>query len=311
MFSASTAIDTGRRKDENLSMYTPAVSPFREMGAYEALWSQGGASFKVLAQKLASPGGHLPSSHVQASVTEKFGTLALEVLRSAGVIRFGIRVRGSAEFPTGLDDAAYPLSVLYFRGWWEHLAHRAIAIVGTRKPSEEARSAAKMLVRDLVNEYKVTIVSGLAKGIDTIAHETAIREGGSTVAVLGTPIHEAFPAENKALLDQIARHHLVVSQVPIYRWASSPYPSRKFFFPERNVTMSALTEATVIVEAGETSGTLIQARAAIAQGRRLFLHENCFKDPALKWPLAYLEKGAIRVRSASDIMEYFQDAAQN
>jgi DNA processing protein len=298
-------------KDENLGMYTPAVSPLREMGAYEALWSQGGASFKTLAEKLAVPGGELPSSHVQAGVTEKFASLALDVLRNAGVSRFGVRVRGSAEFPSGLGDAAHPLSILYFRGWWEHLTHRAIAIVGTRQPSAEASSAARTLVRDLVRDYKLTIVSGLAKGIDTIAHETAIREGGNTVAVLGTPIHEAFPSDNRSLFDQIVLHHLVVSQVPIYRWANSPYPSRKFFFPERNITMSALTSATVIVEAGETSGTLIQARAAIAQGRKLFLFENCFRDPSLKWPTTYLQKGAVRVKSAAEIMEHLQNAAPN
>jgi DNA processing protein len=298
-------------KDENLGMYTPAVSPLREMGAYEALWTQGGASFKTLAEKLASPGGELPSSHVQASVTEKFASLALEVLRGAGVSRFGIRVRGSAEFPSGLEDAAHPLSILYFRGWWEHLAHRSIAIVGTRQPSKEALAATSSLVRDLVRDYKVTIVSGLAKGIDTIAHETAIREGGCTVAVLGTPIHEAFPIDNRSLFDQIALDHLVVSQVPIYRWASSPYPSRKFFFPERNITMSALTSATVIVEAGETSGTLIQARAAIAQGRKLFLFEDCFRDQSLKWPALYLQKGAIRVKNAREVMEHLENAAPN
>lgn len=289
-------------------MQTPIVSPFREMGAYEALWSQSGASFKTLAEKFASPGAELPSSHVQAAVTNKFASLALDVLKSAGVGPFGVKIRGTADFPPGLNDAAHPLALLYFRGWWEHLENRAIAVVGTRQPSRNGAASASTLVRELVRNYKMTIVSGLAKGVDTIAHTTAIREGGATVAVLGTPIHEAFPADNRKLFDEIARNHLIISQVPIYRWTTSPYPSRKFFFPERNVTMSALTSATVIVEAGETSGTLIQARAALAQGRKLFLLEECFRDKTLSWPLTYLKKGAIRVGSASEIMEHLPDA---
>ena len=191
------------------------------------------------------------------------------------------------------------------------MSARAIAVVGTRKPSSSAMRAEQRLVSDLVRDHKITIVSGLAKGVDTIAHQTAIAEGGRTVAVLGTPIHEPFPTENRSLFEQIVQNHLVISQVPVYRWTQSPFPSRKFFFPERNVTMSALTMATVIVEAGETSGTLIQARAAIAQGRKLFLFENCFSDDRLDWPRKYLEKGAIRVSSAAEIMEHLPHAAEN
>jgi DNA processing protein len=281
------------------------------MGAYEALWSQSNASFKTIAEKLSTPGAELPSNHVQNSVTEKFANLAFDVVKKAGLHRFGVRIRGSAEFPDGLRDAAHPLALLYFRGWWEHLSQTAVAIVGTRHPSENSLHAARKLVDELVRQFSVTIVSGLAEGVDTVAHQSTIEAGGKTVAVLGTPIHEAFPSKNKNLFDEIARNHLVVSQVPIYRWATSPYPSRKFFFPERNVTMSALTAATVIIEAGETSGTLIQARAALAQGRKLFLFENCFTNKDLEWPSRFLEKGAIRVSSAAEIMSYLSDASKN
>ena len=85
------------------------------------------------------------------------------------------------------------------------------------------------------------------------------------------------------------------------RYESQDYRYNRVFFPERNKTMSALTEATIIVEAGETSGTLIQARAALQQGRKLFILDNCFKNPDLTWPEKYAKKGAIRVRDYDDV----------
>jgi DNA processing protein len=93
---------------------------------------------------------------------------------------------------------------------------------------------------------------------------------------------------------------LLISQVPLFRYSQQSPQFNRFFFPDRNHTMSALTAATVIVEAGETSGSLIQARAAIEQGRKLFILESCF-NRGLKWPERLLERGAIRVRDYSDI----------
>ncbi len=149
-----------------------------------------------------------------------------------------------------------------------------------------------------------TIVSGLAKGVDATAHTTAIQEGGRTIAVLGTPLSHAYPKENAELQKEIAANHLLISQVPVKRYEQQVNPTaNRHFFPERNVTMSALTDATVIVEAGETSGTLIQARAALKQGRKLFILESCFNNPALTWPQKFAERGAIRVRDYNDIRE--------
>ena len=87
-----------------------------------------------------------------------------------------------------------------------------------------------------------------------------------------------------------------------YERQANPLANR-YFFPERNITMSALTDATVIVEAGETSGTLVQARAALEQGRKLFILESCFQSPKLQWPHKFAERGAIRVRDYDDIRE--------
>lgn len=158
----------------------------------------------------------------------------------------------------------------------------------------------KRLTRYLV-EDNFTIVSGLAKGVDTLAHRTAIECGGNTIAVIGTPLNEHYPKENEKLQRQIAQKHLLISQVPVLRYSMQDYRINRAFFPERNKTMSALTEATIIIEASDTSGTLIQARAAFYQGRKLFILDSCFRNTQLSWPSHFEKMGAIRVREYEDI----------
>jgi DNA processing protein len=118
--------------------------------------------------------------------------------------------------------------------------------------------------------------------------------------VLGTPLGEHYPRENRDLQEQIARDHLVISQVPVMKYAAQAPAQNRAFFPARNHTMSALSEATIIVEASERSGTLIQARAALEQGRRLLILDSCFAR-GLAWPEKFLAQGAIRVRSYDEI----------
>ena len=109
--------------------------------------------------------------------------------------------------------------------------------------------------------------------------------------------------ENADLQRLIATEFLLLSQVPVCRYERQDYRRNRLFFPERNITMSALTEATVIVEAGETSGTLIQAKAALDQGRKLFILDSCF-ERGLSWPRRFAEKGAIRVSDYDEIKQH-------
>ena len=155
-------------------------------------------------------------------------------------------------------------------------------------------------MRRLVNDG-FTVVSGLAAGIDRAAHDTAIERNGRTIAVIGTPLSHVYPRAHAALQRQIAERFLVVSPVPLKRYESQDYRRNRLFFPERNVVMSALTEATIIVEAGQTSGTLIQARAALQQGRKLFVLDSCFRNPHLMWSARLASKGAVRVAEYDDI----------
>ena len=290
-----------------LSFHNPelpakSISPLLELGAYETLWAQRGASFKSIAERFASKPDALPSDLVSEDEAHNMADQVLSILARKGVKKFGVRIHGAGEYPAKLRHAMHPVELLYYRGIWELVETSCVAIVGTRKPSDGGVADARALTEFLVKE-KWTIVSGLAEGIDTVAHTTAIEQNGKTIAVIGTPICDVYPAANADLQEKIAREFLLISQVPVKWYYMQDWKWNRLFFPERNVTMSALTEATIIVEAGNTSGTLIQARAALHQGRKLFILDRCFRNPELKWPHTYEQRGAIRVRDFSQITE--------
>lgn len=280
-----------------------------EMGAYEHLWQQPNTSTKRLAELFRENPGQLPSDLVNEEAAHSAAQKVLQHFESRGIKRFGIRLNGTLDYPSRLRDAVEPVELLYYLGSWE-LAEspRRVCVVGTRQVSAEGAARTRKLVRQLV-EHDFTIVSGLAQGVDTIAHKTAIEQGGRTIAVIGTPISEAYPKENLELQRQIASRFLVVSQVPVLRYQSQGAHVNRFFFPERNKTMSALSEATIIVEAGETSGTLTQARAALQQGRKLFILESNFHNPHITWPAKFEKLGAIRVKDIETILHAFLPAA--
>jgi DNA processing protein len=160
-----------------------------------------------------------------------------------------------------------------------------VSIVGSRNASPRGLAEARTLAERLVARGAL-VVSGLAEGIDSAAHEGAIRAGGRTIAVLGTPLSEAYPAKNRALQDRIMREHLAVSQF------APGVPSQRGNFPMRNRTMALLSDAIVIVEAGEKSGSLHQGWEALRLGRPLFVGESVSRDPALSWPKQMEHYGA-------------------
>lgn len=160
-----------------------------------------------------------------------------------------------------------------------------VSIVGSRKASAAGVQRAKQLATRLV-EGHVVVVSGLALGIDTAAHRAAIAAGGRTIAVLGTSLDQVYPRENEELQELIGREHLLVSQFEVGR------PTLKSNFPQRNRTMALLTDATVIVEARDSSGSLHQGWEAIRLGRPLFILQSITEDKSLKWPAKMLEYGA-------------------
>lgn len=244
----------------------------------------------------------MPSDFVPEDKARTTADRVISNIRNRIDAWFNIKLRGELEYPNSLRDAAHPVEMLYYQGWWDLIDNDSIAIVGTRKPSEDGIKRTRQLVRRLVDD-NFTIMSGLAEGIDTAAHTAAIAEGGQTIAVIGTPLGHNYPKSNIELQKKIAEKFLLISQIPVERYEAQHPGVNRFFFPERNKTMSALSKATVIVEAGETSGTLIQARAAIKQNRKLFILNSCFENKNLNWPEKYEKLGAIRVRTYDDIRQ--------
>lgn len=164
-------------------------------------------------------------------------------------------------------------------------SHLKICIVGSRSPTPAGIADAQCLAKTLV-ENDVTVVSGLADGIDTVAHTTAIENHGNTIAVLGTPLNIAYPRKNAQLLDTIRKDHLAVSQFPF------GYPTKKENFPMRNRTMALLSDATIIVEASENSGTRHQGWEALRLGRIVFIMKTVLGNKDLSWPSEMVKYGA-------------------
>lgn len=286
-----------------------AVSPYIEMGAYEALWAKEKMSFKVIADLVRDSRSTPLSAFVDKSETTDFAERVFDRLHAAGLSDFGVHVRPDYSYPRKLLDADHPVELLYYRGFWDLIYTPSVAIVGTRNPTEDGVKRARMIARMLVDDG-YTVASGLATGIDTAAHKAAIARGGNTIAVIGTAIDHQYPKENAELQEHIAREHLLISQVPVWRYSQQGPAGNRLFFPERNVTMSAITKATIIVEASDTSGTLIQARAALKQGRQLFILESCFQNSSITWPHKYEQQGARRVRNFDEIREVLGRAEQ-
>lgn len=160
-----------------------------------------------------------------------------------------------------------------------------VSIIGSRKATPQGIARAQKLARMLVGRG-VIVVSGLAQGIDTAAHRATIDAGGRTIAVLGTPLDKCYPAQNRALQQEIMRDHLAVSQ-----FASGTKVGRHAF-PIRNRTMALITDATVIIEAADGSGTLHQGWEAIRLARPLFLAKSLVDDADLEFPRTFLAYGA-------------------
>jgi DNA processing protein len=175
---------------------------------------------------------------------------------------------------------------------------RAVAVVGSRNASRDGLRIARAVATALAGRG-ITVVSGLAKGIDTAAHSAALEAGGRTVAVIGTGINQYYPAENRRLQDHIAEVGLVVSQF----WPDAR-PTRQSF-PMRNAVMSGYAVATVVVEAGETSGARIQARLALQHGRPVVLTSQVMR---CDWARTFADNpGVYVVHSTVELLRAVED----
>jgi len=176
---------------------------------------------------------------------------------------------------------------------------RRVSVVGSRKISKYGKARTEIITKALI-ERGITIVSGLAEGVDTVAHETALQNSGKTIAVLNTPLNKVYPAKNRELLNQIKKDHLAISQFP------ENFPYQKSNSPIRNRTMALISDATIIIEAGGKSGTRYQGWEALRLGRQLFLMQNVAEDTSLTWPMEMISYGA-QVLTREDYLEFMDD----
>ncbi|MFC5532442.1 DNA-processing protein DprA [Cohnella yongneupensis] len=197
-----------------------------------------------------------------------------------------------------LREIADPPWVLYYRGNWE-LAHRpAVAIVGTRQATAYGRKVAEELAAGC--SRRMTVVSGLARGIDTAAHQGAVRGAYGTIGVLATPVDQCYPPENRRIYEDIAANGLLLSET---------MPDASFhpgLFPMRNRVIAGLSMGVVVVEAAGKSGALITADLAIDYDRDVFIVPGPISSPRSKGALEYFRKGAIPVLDESDIFGMYE-----
>jgi DNA processing protein len=265
----------------------------------------------------------LPWKHVAGAIEEQGSALALLeqsdaaiseqlfALDDARVTLDELEEHVHAWEKEGIDlvtvlDAAYPANLrmvydrppaLFVRGQLSDRDERSVAVVGTRKATEDGLCTAMAIAQDLV-AARYVVVSGLAAGIDTASHRAALDVGGRTVALIGTGLREYFPKQNIALQDRLARDHAVVSQF----WPGQG--GRKWTFPQRNAVMSGFARATVVVEASHTSGARMQARLALEHGRPVFLLRSLMEHA---WARGYRDRpGVYVVDSGAQVVDHLE-----
>jgi DNA processing protein len=251
--------------------------------------------------------GHRPPSHYadlveeagsgQAVLEQEHGLLTEDLSAAAasaiaGWTSHGIRVLTvlDPDYPENLRAVHDRPPLLFVRGDLQPWDERAVAVIGSRRASSAGLEQAKAMTETLV-EAGYTVVSGLATGIDTAAHTTALDTGGRTIAVIGTGLDRCYPPQNAPLQRRVASEGAVVSQF----WPDER-PSRQTF-PRRNAVMSGLSLATLIVEAGQTTGARIQARQALGHGRPVLIEGSLLEHD---WARRLVERSGTHVVGSPD-----------
>lgn len=236
-----------------------------------------------------------PKAYEELSTLRDQGLAKLDLaLQRSGI---QIAISGDGQYPQSLMNIPDAPPLLFFRGSLGSVEERAVAIVGSRRETRYGREQAFSIARDLARQG-VTIVSGLARGIDTAAHLGALEGGGRTIAILGSGIKRVYPAENAALAERIVANGGAL----ISEFAPNAEPIA-YRFPVRNRLVSGLCQAVLLVEAREKSGTLITVGHALLQGREVFALPGPVDAPGSAVPHRMLREGARLATCAADILE--------
>jgi DNA processing protein len=230
---------------------------------------------------------------VDKAALKKF---AEDQLKRAAALNVRVLTLEDPDYPMHLKEIYAPPPVLYVKGDCAVFTQNALAVVGTRRCTQYGKSVTVVLVKELVAK-QIVIVSGLAHGIDTIAHQTCLDNKGQTVAVLGCGIDTCYPKDNQQLMQKIAASGAIVSEFPI---GTMP---ENFNFPRRNRIISGCSAGVLVIEAPQKSGSLITANFALQQGREVFAVPGSIFSNGSEGPFNLIKDGAIPVRSVTDIVE--------
>jgi DNA processing protein len=219
----------------------------------------------------------------------------------ARVARLGLRLitREDGNYPLALSAIPAPPPLLYVRGTLDPADAWAVAVVGTRRMSFYGREATRRLAGDLARAG-VTVVSGLALGVDTLAHRATLEAGGRTIAVLGCGLDSVYPERNRELARQISRSGALVSEFAL---GTRPTPQ---LFPVRNRLISGLARGVLVIEAAEQSGALITVQYALEQGRDVFAVPGSIFSPTSSGTNRLIREGAGLIAQADDLLEALQ-----
>ena len=249
--------------------------------------------FKTPVSALVDAGTHLTVAQAIAAF-DQWRTVEAELQK---LLRTNARLvtRADDNYPVNLTHLHDPPPFLYVYGDLLPTDHFAVAVVGSRSASTYGRTVARELARGLA-EKGVTVVSGLARGIDAEAHRAAMVAGGRTLAVLGSGVDVIYPSEHRGLAQEITAHGALVSEFSL---GSKP---DAMHFPYRNRVISGLTLGTVVVEANEKSGSLITARCALEQNREVFAVPGSVASDRSRGPHRLIKEGAKLVEGVEDIL---------
>lgn len=248
-----------------------------------------------------APAEGLLTAGLPPKVVENFITVRQQI--DLELVMKNIQTRGitvltiqDADYPRRLKEINQPPPVLYIKGSVNVEDDWAVAIVGTRRVTAYGRQVATEIAQFLA-QNGVTVVSGLARGVDAIAHQSAIKAGGRTIAVLGSGVDVIYPPEHSRLAGEICAQGAIVSD---YAMGTKPDGIN---FPPRNRIISGLSLATIVVEAGETSGALITAEFAVEQGKEVFAVPGSILTPQSEGTNRLIEQGARPLLKMSEILE--------
>ena len=267
---------------------------------------------RALCEGLGSPEAVLSASAAELATVRGVGPKVAEgIVSQRGKLDAGREEEAAArlgarlvtpvdgEYPAPLKTIYDPPLCLYVRGTLEKKDAQALAVVGTRRVSHYGAAQADRLAYQ-VSKAGFVVVSGLARGIDTVAHRAALKAGGRTLAVLGGALDKLYPPENRELAEEIAAHGAVLSEFPLGR-----EPDRTTF-PYRNRVVSGLSKGVLVVEAGVDSGAMNTAEQALEQGRSVLAVPGRVDMEGARGPHRLIQNGARLVEDVSDILKEFE-----